>query len=169
MPAAGCSAGSAALWRSCCRAEGKQTLTNAYMQYLANWARKLSWQDVARTFRTSWQKVIHSVEWLVRWGLERRVLGPIKGVGVDEIAYNRGHKYLTLVYQIEANMVRLLWVGKERTVKTFHGFFDMLGEENCAGIEFVCSDMWRARTCGSSASAAHRRCTSWIAFTSSRR
>src|SRR5579885_3111059 len=124
-------------------AEGKQTLTNAYMQYLANWARKLSWLEVARTFRTSWQKVFHSVEWLVAWGLERRVLGPIKGVGVDEIAYNRGHKYLTLVYQIEANMVRLLWVGKERTVKTFHGFFDMLGKETCAGIEFICSDMWR--------------------------
>lgn len=124
-------------------AEGKQTLTNAYMQYLANWARKLSWLEVARTFHTSWQKVFHSVEWLVGWGLERRVLGPIKGVGVDEIAYNRGHKYLTLVYQIEANMVRLLWVGKERTVKTFHGFFDMLGKDACARIEFVCSDMWR--------------------------
>jgi transposase len=40
-------------------------------------------------------------------------------------------------------MVRLLWVGKERTVKTFHSFFDMLGKETCAGIEFVCSDMWR--------------------------
>ncbi len=40
-------------------------------------------------------------------------------------------------------MVRLLWVGKERTVKTFEGFFTMLGQETCAGIEFVCSDMWR--------------------------
>ena len=40
-------------------------------------------------------------------------------------------------------MVRLLWVGKERTVKSFEGFFTMLGQETCAGIEFVCSDMWR--------------------------
>ena len=40
-------------------------------------------------------------------------------------------------------MVRLLWVGKERTVKTFDVFFTMLGQEACAGIEFVCSDMWR--------------------------
>ena len=40
-------------------------------------------------------------------------------------------------------MVRLLWVGKERTVKTFDVFFTMLGQETCAGIEFVCSDMWR--------------------------
>lgn len=124
-------------------AEGKHTLTNAYMQFLANWARKLSWLEVARSFHTSWQKVFHSVQWLVSWGLERRVLGKISAIGVDEIAYNRGHKYLTLVYQIEADMVRLLWVGKERTVKTFRGFFDMLGAQACAGIEFVCSDMWK--------------------------
>jgi transposase len=124
-------------------AEGKHTLTTAYMQFLANWARKLSWLEVSRSFHTSWQKVFHSVEWLVSWGLERRVLGKISAIGVDEIAYNRGHKYLTLVYQIEAGMVRLLWVGKERTVKTFRGFFDMLGKEMCASIEFVCSDMWK--------------------------
>ena len=124
-------------------AEGKHHLTTAYMQFLATWARKLSWLEVSRSFHTSWDHVYRSVEWVVRWGLEHRVLGPIKAFGVDEIAYSRGHKYLTLAYQIEAGMVRLLWVGKERTVKTFEGFFTMLGPETCAGIEFVCSDMWR--------------------------
>ncbi len=113
------------------------------MQFLAHWARKLSWLEVSRSFHTSWDQVYRSVEWIVQWGLEHRVLGPIKAFGVDEIAYSRGHKYLTLAYQIEAGMVRLLWVGKERTVKTFEGFFTMLGPETCAGIEFVCSDMWR--------------------------
>lgn len=124
-------------------AEGKHQLTNAYMQFLAAWARQLSWLEVSRQFRTSWDHVYRSVEWMVTWGLERRVLGPIRALGVDEIAYRRGHKYVTLVYQIEAGLVRLLWVGKERTVKTFEGFFAMLGKETCAGIEFICSDMWR--------------------------
>lgn len=123
--------------------EGKHTLANVYMQYLANWARKLSWLEVARTFRTSGQKVLHSVPWLIGRGLERRVLGSIKALGVDEITYNRSHKYLTLVYQIEANTARLLWVGKERTGETFLGFFDMLGEQTCAGIDFISSDKWR--------------------------
>lgn len=73
----------------------------------------------------------------------KTLVGPIRALGVDEIAYSRGHQYLTLVYQIEAGLVRLLWVGKERTVKTFEGFFDRLGQEVCAGVEFLCSDMWR--------------------------
>ena len=122
---------------------GKHHLTTAYMQFLANWARKLSWFDVSRQFRTSWDQVYRSIEWVVQWGLERRVLGPIKAIGADEIAYSRGRKYLTLVYQIKAGMVRLLRVGKERTMKAFEGFFTMLGHEACAGIDFVCSDMWR--------------------------
>lgn len=124
-------------------ANGKSTLTTAYMQFLASWARKLSWLDVARQFRTSWEKVFHSVEWVVKWGLEHRELGKISAIGVDEIQYSRGHKYLTLVYQIEAGMVRLLWVGKDRTVETFEGFFKMIGKEVSSGIEFVCSDMWK--------------------------
>ena len=32
--------------------------------------------------------------------------------GVDEIQYSKGHKYLTLVYQIDAGCTRLLWVGQ---------------------------------------------------------
>jgi hypothetical protein len=35
------------------------------------------------------------------WGLEHRHLGPIQAIGVDEIQYAKGHKYLTPVYQIE--------------------------------------------------------------------
>ena len=46
------------------------------------------------------------------WGLEHRTLGPIQAIGVDEIQYAKGHKYLTLVYQIDAHLTRLLWLGK---------------------------------------------------------
>ena len=124
-------------------AQGKHHLTTAYMQFLANWARKLSWLEVARSFRTSWEKVHHSVAWIVRWGLDHRVLGPINSIGVDEIQYSKGHKYLTLVYQIDAGLIRLLWVGKDRTIETFEEFFEMLGRELSAKIQYVCSDMWK--------------------------
>jgi hypothetical protein len=42
------------------------------------------------------------VEWVVEWGLTHRELGTIRALGVDEIQYGRGHKYLTLVYQMLA-------------------------------------------------------------------
>ena len=62
---------------------------------------------------------------------------------MDEIQYGKGHKYLTLVYQIDLDYTRLLWIGKERTVKTFRKFFVMIGPEVSEKIEFVCSDMWK--------------------------
>ena len=122
---------------------GKNQMTTAYVLFLAHWARKLSWKETALSFRTSWDKVCKAVEVVVQWGLEHRTLGPIRAIGVDEIAYAKGHKYLTLVYQIDAGRTRLPWIGKERTVATFNQFFDMIDTELTEGIEFVCSDMWR--------------------------
>jgi transposase len=122
---------------------GKHTLCKAYMLYLAHWARKLSWKETAQSFHTSWEKVVLSVEYVVQWGLAHRELGTIRAIGVDEIQYGKGHQYLTLVYQIEAGCVRLLWVGKERTQESFEKFFTMIGKELAEKIEFVCSDMWK--------------------------
>jgi len=123
-------------------AEGKRTLTKAYMLFLARWARRLSWKETADAFRTSWDKVFDAVEHVVTWGLEHRVLGRIDAIGVDEIQYAKGHKYLTLVYQIDIGMTRLLWIGKERTIASFQEFFTTIGEQTASQIAFVCSDMW---------------------------
>ncbi len=54
----------------------------------------------------------------------------------------KGHKYLTLVYQIDLGVTRLLWVGRERTIESFQGFFTVIGDELASKIVFVCSDMW---------------------------
>ncbi len=121
---------------------GKRTLTKAYMLFLARWARRLSWKETAEAFRTYWDKVFDAVEHVVTFGLEHRVLGQIDAIGVDEIQYAKGHKYLTLVYQIDLDVTRLLWVGRERTIESFRGLFAVIGDELASKIVFVCSDMW---------------------------
>lgn len=123
-------------------AEGKNHLTIAYRWFLATWAKRLSWKEVAEVFHTAWENVFRSVKMAVTWGLEHRNLDGIKAIGVDEIQWHKGHKYLTLVYQIDDNVQRLLWVGKNRTAKSFLRFFRMLGKERSAAIKYVCSDMW---------------------------
>ena len=124
-------------------AMGKHTLTKAYMLYLAHWARKLSWKETALSFGTTWDQVCYAVEYVVQWGLEHRELGTLRAIGVDEIHIGQSHKFLTLVYQIEADCVRLLWVGRDRTMKSFEGFFTLIGQGLASKVEFVCSDMWR--------------------------
>jgi transposase len=124
-------------------AEGKHRLTEAYAWFLAGWAKRLSWKEVAEAFRTSWDHVFCSVEMAVTWGRAHQDLSAIKAIGIDEIQWQRGHKYLTLVYQIDANCKRLLWIGNKRKVKTLLGFFRWFGKERTAQLGFVCSDMWR--------------------------
>ena len=124
-------------------AEGKHTLTKTYMHFLANWAQRLSWKETALAFRTTWEKVFHSVEWVVQWGLAHRDLCGVRSIGIDEVLWHRGHKYLTVVYQIDTDHKRLLWVGNERTVKTLLRFFRTFGKERSAQLRFICSDMWK--------------------------
>lgn len=49
-----------------------------------------------------------------------------EAVGINEIQYQRGHRYLTSVYQIDGQVGRLLWVGQNRTTATLDFFFDTL-------------------------------------------
>jgi len=124
-------------------ADGKHHLTHAYAVFLARWARRLSWREVATIFRTSWESVFRAVAWVVEYGLAHRDLSGITAIGVDEVQFQKGHRYLTVVYQIDAACRRLLWIGPERTAKTLLRFFRMLGRERTAALQFVCSDMWQ--------------------------
>jgi len=124
-------------------AEGKSPLTNTYRWFLAVWARRLPWKDVANFFGTSWNRIYESVKWVVGYGLEHRDLSGITAIGVDEIAYKKGHNYLTVVYQINKGCRRLLWVGVDRTEDTLRSFFKWFGETRSLAIRYVCSDMWQ--------------------------
>jgi transposase len=123
--------------------DGKNQLTTTYRCFLAGWAKRLSWKGVADAFGTTWQNVFRSVKHAVSWGLKHRKLDAIESIGVDEVQWQKGHKYLTLVYQIDDGSKRLLWIGKDRTTKSFLGFFAMLGQERSSRLKFVCSDMWK--------------------------
>jgi len=123
--------------------EGKHAQCTTYRWFLARWARRLSWLEVACVFRTSWDSVYRAVEYAVTWGLAHRKLTRIKAIGVDEVQWQRGHKYLTLVYQIDAKLRRLLWVGQDRDEESLRGFFRDLPASTCKGLRYVCSDMWK--------------------------
>ena len=125
-------------------AEGKSPITTEYKWFLARWARRMSWKEVSEAFRVSWDSVYTAVKQAVSWGLENRDLEGIEAIGVDEVQWHKGHKYQTVVYQLDEGRKRLLWIGPDRKAKTLLRFFRFLGKERTAGLLFICSDMWRA-------------------------
>jgi transposase len=94
-------------------------------------------------FRTSWHTVFCGVEMAVEWGKKHMRYDGITAIGVDEIQWQKGHHYLTMVYQINEGVRRLLWVGEKRKVKTLLKFFRWFGNENAGKLEFIATDMWK--------------------------
>jgi len=126
--------------------EGKRPWTRSMMVFLARWARRLSWKETAEAFNVSWEAVYRSVEWIVAWGLEHRVLSGISAIGVDELHWRKGKKsanFVTVIYQVDEGCRRLLWVGLRRTERSFRQGLKTLGPDVVAGIRVVVSDMWR--------------------------
>ena len=123
--------------------DGKNQLTTTYRWYLASWAKRLSWSEVGSIFRTSWDSVCRAVEHAVEWGLAHRDLNGITALGIDEVAWQRDHTYMTLVYDISGATKRLLAVAENRTEVSLRSCLDGLGQPACQGVQFVCSDMWK--------------------------
>jgi transposase len=123
--------------------DGKHRTTFSYRVFLSRWAKRLSWKETATVFGTSWDTVFRAVDWVVRWGLVHREIGEIEAIGIDEIQYRRGHQYLTLVYQIDSDCRRLLYVAKDRSEKSLRGFFFTISDNTKLSLKFVCTDMWR--------------------------
>lgn len=124
-------------------ASGKHRNADVFRLFLAQWARLLSWAEVARCFRVPWADVYRAVEWVVDFGIQHRDLSGVVALGVDEIHVGKKAKFWTLVYQIDDHCKRLLWIGYDRTESTFDLFFEVMGEDFCRGIRFICSDMWK--------------------------
>lgn len=125
-------------------AAGKSPVSRSLALYLADWAKVLSWKEVSRRFGVNWRQVYVAVRYVVEWGLAHRDASGVTAIGIDEIQYGKGQQYLTVVYQLCGDVRRLLYVGQRREKETLNAFLDEMGQQWCDGIEYVCTDMWRA-------------------------
>jgi transposase len=116
--------------------------TRCFDDQVAWLVRHMSKTAVAQLLRTSWRTVGAIVTRVVADldadGKGQDRLDGVRRIGIDEISYKRGHKYLMVV--VDHDQGRLLWAGDGRTKKTLAAFFDLLGEQRCAQIELVSAD-----------------------------
>jgi transposase len=68
----------------------------------------------------------------------RDPLDKLARIGIDEISYKKGHKYLVVV--VDHDTGNLVWAKPGRDKKTLGAFFDALGEERCKQIRLVSAD-----------------------------
>lgn len=121
------------------------------------WARHDSRFTAAFEDQTAWL-VTHAsrsavsqlmrVAWRTVGGIIRRVTGEaeaatdrlagLRRIGIDEISYRKGHKYLIVV--VDHDQRRLVWATAGRDEAALSRFFTALGPQRCQQLELVSAD-----------------------------
>ena len=104
--------------------------------YLAQVTDKTS---VCNLMGIAWDTVTNIVDRVVRDRLDPHRLDGLRRIGIDEFSYRKHHRYLTVV--VDHATDRVVWAAEGRGAATLNSFFDLLGEERCAGIELATIDM----------------------------
>jgi len=113
--------------------------THAFDDQVAWLAVRTSKSAVQALMRVAWRTVGAIV---ARVAADARVRvdrwADLRRIGIDEISYKRGHKYLTVV--VDHDTGYLIWAAPGRDKKTLRRFFTALGAERCAQITHVSAD-----------------------------
>ena len=113
--------------------------THAFDDQVAWLAVRTSKSAVQALMRVAWRTVGAIV---ARVAADARVRvdrwADLRRIGIDEISYKRGHKYLTVVVDHDSGY--LIWAAPGRDKKTLRRFFTALGAERCAQITHVSAD-----------------------------
>ncbi|MGH6912625.1 MAG: ISL3 family transposase [Geminicoccales bacterium] len=117
-------------------------------------AQRLDKTSVARLLRVSWEAVAAIVVRVVAEQLDPARLDRLYRIGVDEVSYRKGHRYLTVVADHD-RAGAVVWAGEGRSAATLEAFYDELGEERCAQLTAVSLDMGAAYKAATQRHAPH--------------
>ena len=143
--------------RVSCRAHGPTVAAVPWARHRARHTRDFDDQAAWLAVRTSKSAVMElmRVAWRTVGVIVARVnadvdatvdrLDGLRRIGIDEISYKKGHRFLTIV--VDHDSGRLVWAAPGRDYSTLHGFFDDLGEERATQLTHISADMadWIAR------------------------
>jgi transposase len=106
-------------------------------------AQRMDKTTVARLLRVSWASVARAVVRVVADHLDAARLDGLYRMGVDEVSYRKGHRYLTGVADHDRDGA-VVWAAEGRDAATLSRFFDALGPERTKELEAISTDMGAA-------------------------
>jgi transposase len=101
-------------------------------------AQQMAKTPIAGLLRIAWDSVGKVVQRVMADHLDERRLDGLVAIGVDEISYRRGQRYLTCVADHRSGVI--VWCAPGRNSATLQAFFDELGERRDS-IRAVSIDM----------------------------
>ncbi len=106
-------------------------------------AQRVDKTTVARLLRVSWEAVARIVTRVVAEQLDDARMDELYRIGVDEISYRKGHRYLTVVADHDRSGA-VVWAAEGKKAETLRAFYDELGGERKARLQAISLDMGSA-------------------------
>jgi len=101
---------------------------------------RMSKTGVAYELRISWATVGQVIA-RVTADLDAQAEDPyahVRRIGIDEVSYKRGYKFLTVV--VDHDTRRLLWIAEGHSKAVLSRFFTEMGPQRCAALELISAD-----------------------------
>ena len=118
-----------------------QKQTNRFNEFLFSLCDRMTITDASE---------LMSVDWKCAHRIDRKTLNQLKEqtdlpelsvIGVDEISFEKYHKYFTIVYDLSKDN-GVLYVSEDRTSESLSSFFNQLSSGQRKSIQVVCMDTW---------------------------
>jgi hypothetical protein len=117
--------------------------TRDFEDVVAWLAQRTDKTTITRLMRTSWETVAGNVERVVAEQIDTRRPTELLRLGVDEVSYRKGHRFLTVVADHDQSG-RVVWAAEGKNAATLEAFYDQLGEAGCAQLQAVSMDLGAA-------------------------
>lgn len=116
--------------------------TTAFEDAVGFLAQRCDKTSVTQMFGIAWYTVGAIIDRVFERHRPQGTLDGLRHIGIDELSYRKGHRYLTMVTNHDTH--RIIWAREGKCADTLKAFFDELGPERCAEIEAVSIDMSKA-------------------------
>jgi len=117
--------------------------TRDFEDVVAWLAQRMDKTAITRLLRCSWEAVASIVTRVVADQLDDARLEQVYRIGVDEVSYRKGHRYLTVVADHD-RAGAVIWAGEGKNAVTLGQFYDQLGAARCAQLQAVSLDLGAA-------------------------
>jgi len=120
--------------------ENGSDMTFAFESYVIRLAQECSIEAVKRLCGLSWERGWNALDRAVSRGLSRKIHRIPPRIGVDEKSIAKGHRYESLVYDLDGGTVE--YVCDDRKQESLESYYRQFSKEELAGVEAVAMDMW---------------------------
>lgn len=117
--------------------------TRDFEDVVAWLAQRLDKSAVSKLLRCSWEAVANIVVRVVADAIDDSRLEGLYRIGVDDVSYRKGHRYLTVVADHDRDGA-VVWAAEGHDAAILKAFYDELGDERKARLQAVSLDMGKA-------------------------